>query len=269
VSSICKVADTVLQERGRIHSAVLRALIPNGFKERYRLLRRVFEHAGNRHRSAEEVFTAIYARNQWGGRAGEFCSGSGSQSAAITDPYVAAIMELADREGFRGTAFVDLGCGDFAVGRRLLPLCSSYVGVDVVRPLIEHNGELFGNATTKFMHLDIAEDELPPGDVCFVRQVLQHLSNAQIAAVLEKLARYRWVLITEHHPSDNAAIVPNRDKVHGGDVRVLDNSGVYVCAPPFALPAESVSPVIAVAGSNLGVGRDSGVICTLLYKPRR
>ncbi len=248
---------------------MLRALIPDGLKERYRRLRRVMEHAGNRRRSAEEVFTAIYARNQWGGQAGEFCSGSGSQSAAITDPYVAAITELADRAGFRGTAFVDLGCGDFAVGRRLLPLCSSYVGVDVVRPLIERNRQHFGNATTMFLHLDIAEAELPQGDVCFVRQVLQHLSNAQISAVLAKLARYRWVLITEHHPSDNLDIVPNRDKIHGGDVRVLDNSGVYVCAPPFDLPMESVGSVVAVEGSNMGVGRDRGVIRTVLYEPRR
>lgn len=248
---------------------MLRALIPNGLKEPYRRLRRFVEHAGNRRRSAEEVFTAIYARNQWGGRAGEFCSGSGSQSSAITDPYVAAITELADREGFRGAAFVDLGCGDFTVGRRLLPLCASYVGVDVVRPLIERNRELYGNATTQFRHLDIAQAQLPHGDVCFVRQVLQHLSNAQIAAVLAKLARYRWVLITEHHPSDNRTIVPNRDKIHGGDIRVLDNSGVYVCAPPFDVPSSAVRPVVEVPGSEAGPSHDRGVIRTVLYEPRR
>jgi SAM-dependent methyltransferase len=247
---------------------MLRALIPSALKERYRRLRRVIEHASNRRRTAEEVFTAIYARNQWGGRAGELCSGSGSQTGSITDPYVAEVTRLADSEGFRGTTFVDLGCGDFAVGRRLLPLCSSYVGVDVVRPLVERNRQLYGGATTTFLHLDITTAELPHGDVCFVRQVLQHLSNAQIRAVLAKLARYRWVLLTEHYPTDNPRIVPNKDKVHGGDVRVLDNSGVYLCEPPFDLPARFVSPVLTVRGSDLGRGNDAGVIRTLLYRPQ-
>ena len=31
-----------------------------------------------------------------------------------------------------------------------------------------------------FRVLDITSDEIPPGDVCFVRQVLQHLSNQSI-----------------------------------------------------------------------------------------
>ena len=65
------------------------------------------------------------------------------------------VSEKASSEGFLGPTFVDLGCGDFRVGRQLLPLCSGYIGVDIVKPLICRNQEKYGNATTRFMHLDI------------------------------------------------------------------------------------------------------------------
>jgi predicted RNA methylase len=246
---------------------MLRALVPGRLKTQYRRLQRRFEQSRNRGRSAEDVFTVIYANNGWGGRPGEFCSGTGSLDPSITDPYVAAVTSLAHSERFSGRVFVDLGCGDFAIGRRLLPLASGYVGVDVVRPLIEHNQARFGSDTTSFVHLDIAVDELPAGDVCFVRQVFQHLSNDQIRSVLVKLERYSWVVITEHYPTDNPSIIRNKDKVHGGDVRVLDNSGVWLCDPPFSLPREAVTEVLEVPGSPVGPHYDRGVIRTYLYRP--
>ena len=45
-------------------------------------------------------------------------------------------LHLLRRERFRGGAFVDLGCGDFRVGRRIAPLAGRYVGCDVVGSLI-------------------------------------------------------------------------------------------------------------------------------------
>jgi SAM-dependent methyltransferase len=240
-------------------------LLPRRLLGRLRQLR---ERRLNRYRSAEEVFTRIYATNAWGGARGEFCSGSGSADAQMLAAYVDAIAASAASEGFRGLRFVDLGCGDFRAGKHLLPLCSRYVGVDVVAPLVERNEREFGDATTRFVHLDIVADPLPDGDVCFVRHVLQHLSNAQILAILPKLARYRWVFVTEHHPADGRAVEPNRDMVHGGYVRVWDGSGVYLAEPPFALPAHRLTQVMEIPGSFLPDGVDPGIIRTFLYKPR-
>ena len=151
--------------------------------------------------------------------------------------------------------------------KRLLPLCSNYLGVDIVMPLIQRNQEKYGNATTRFLQLDIVGDELPGGDVCFVRQVLQHLSNEQISKVLSKLKQYKYVFITEHYPTENDAIKPNMDKPHGGDVRVCDNSGVYLAESPFDLPVQTLKHVLEVPGVGLGEGIDPGVIRTFLYKP--
>lgn len=247
--------------------SLLRKLIPRSLLDRYGRYRRSRQRQVNSRRTAEEVFTKIYEQNAWGGTPGEFCSGTGSDDEHVVAAYVAAVSDAAARERFQGLSFVDLGCGDFRVGRQLMPLCSSYVGVDVVRPLVRRNQEKYGSATTRFVHLDIADDALPDGDVCLVRQVLQHLSNRQIANVLRKLDKYRWVLITEHYPTANDGIEPNRDKAHGGDVRVYDNSGVYLTEPPFGLPGRALEQILEVPGVGLGEDRDPGVIRTFLYRP--
>jgi len=216
--------------------SLARKLIPNFLLKHYSRFKRLRKQRQNRNKTVEEVFTEIYEKNEWGGSQGEFCSGSGTVTEHVVSAYISMVSEKASSENFLGLTFVDLGCGDFRIGKQLLPLCSSYSGVDIVKSLVHRNQEIYGNAFTQFMHLDIVEDELPNGDVCFVRQVLQHLSNQQIVAVLQKLKKYKWVFITEHYPADNDAIKPNMDKAHGGDIRVYDNSGVYLTKPPFELP---------------------------------
>jgi hypothetical protein len=243
-------------------------LIPNFLLERYFRFKRHREQRQNCNKTAEEVFTTIYEKNMWGGPQGEFYSGPGSTNEQIASAYISMVSEKASSEKFLGLIFVDLGCGDFHIGKQLLPLCSSYIGVDIVEPLIRRNQETYGNPLTQFMHLNIVEDELPIGDVCFVRQVLQHLSNQQIVAVLQKLKKYKWVFITEHYPPDNDAIRPNIDKVHGGDIRVYDNSGVYLTKPPFNLPTQALEEVLEVPWVGLRGGFDKGVIRTILYKPK-
>jgi hypothetical protein len=245
---------------------ILRNLLPSFLVERIRRFRRYVEREANRRRTVEEVFTDIYAKSKWGGKTGEFCSGGGSTDEKIVSPYVSMVAALAVREAFQGLTFVDLGCGDFRVGKQLLPLCSRFIGVDIVKPLIVRNQELYGSKTTQFLHLNIIDDELPQGGVCFLRQVLQHLSNEQISKVLRKLGTYRWVFITEHYPQDNDAIVPNREKPHGGDIRTYENSGVYLTEPPFSLPLHTISMVLEVF-SDGGTGVDREIIRTFLYKP--
>jgi hypothetical protein len=250
-------------------NALVRSLIPPELLRRYGRFRRSVERRANGARTVEEVFTEIYRKNKWGGSLGQFNSGSGTSNTQIVSAYIAMIAARGATDGFLGRTFVDLGCGDFRVGTQLLPLCSRYVGVDVVKPLIDRNRDVYGSSDTEFVHLNIVEQSLPDGDVCFVRQVLQHLSNAEIAAVLGKLGKYSQVFITEHYPTDNSSITPNLDKVHGGDVRVYDNSAVYLTLPPFNLPSERLEQVLEVRGAGLGRERDPGVIRTFLYKPNR
>ena len=233
----------------------------------YRRLFRWREQRRNRGKAAEQVFTEIYENSKWGGARGEFCSGPGTVDEQVVAAYVAMVFEEALREQFQNLTFVDLGCGDFRVGSQLRPLSSRYIGADIVEPLVRHNQKTYGDTVTEFVHVNIVDDALPDGDVCFVRQVLQHLANSQVASVLEKLKKYRWVFITEHYPTDNSRIRPNLDKVHGGDVRIYKNSGVYLSEPPFSLPSQALRQVLQVPGVGSGERNDPGVIRTFLYKP--
>jgi len=51
---------------------------------------------------------------------------------------------------------------------------------------------------------------LPAADLYLVRQVLQHLSNEEIAKVIANLGNARRVLISEHLPAHPKSF--NRDK---------------------------------------------------------
>ena len=214
----------------------------------------------------EEVFSNVYAKNIWGGKPGEINSGSGSLDI-ITIPYIEMLSTRAESEGFKGLIFVDLGCGDFRVGNGILPLCQKYIGADIVDAVIRRNTDLHGNDTTAFLKLDIIDDELPDGDVCMIRQVLQHLSNDQIARILGKINKYKWVFITEHYPSDDNDPIPNIDKPHGGGIRLARNSGVYLTEPPFNIPARRIEQVLEVCLPRSSDGKDAGVLRSWLYKP--
>ena len=74
----------------------------------------------------------------------------------------------------------------------------------------------------EFRKVNLAEDELPVGDIAFGRQVLQHLSNREIVHFAEKLnltKPYKYIVITEHLPF-SSNFIPNVDKPSGPNNRV-------------------------------------------------
>lgn len=186
--------------------------------------------------TVEQTFSRIYAENKWGKPkdGGRFYSGDGSLpefSAAYEDFLADRINAMADVK-----TIVDIGCGDFQVGRRLLAKIKTpvtYIGCDVAAELVDHHNAHFRSDRVSFRQLNAIEDELPAGDVVTVRQVLQHLSNAQVQKVIAKLAPYRLAAITESLPVN--AVQPNLDIAHGIAVRIPLGSGIYVDQPPFSL----------------------------------
>jgi hypothetical protein len=193
---------------------------------------------------AEEAFERIYLEGTWGQK---FDSGAGSADA-ITGSYVGLVRSFIDEHEIRSV--VDLGCGDFRVGRRLVSSDVEYIGVDLVRPLVERNQRLYGSPKVRFEHANLIEDELPRGELALLRQVLQHLSNDEIERVLERTRQYPFLLVTEHLPTHPQA-VPNIDKPHGPDVRVYHRSGVFLEAPPFSRDVETLLEVPVEPGSVL------------------
>ena len=213
--------------------------------------------------STQETFTAIYEHRLWGA-AGDpnqpYCSGTGSQDAAIVDPYVAAVSTLL--QGFaRPPNVVDIGCGDFLVGSRLRPLCARYIACDIVAPLIAWNRQRYAQLDVDFRVLDAVVEPLPEGDVVFLRQVLQHLSNDQIARVVDRVAgRYDHLVLTEHVPA-TPSFKANLDKPAGSDTRIDYPSGVVLTEPPFSMPCLESRVICEVPEYN-------AIVRTLVYRLR-
>lgn len=228
---------------------------------RFRLLKRYFKRQ-SMGADLETTFTRIYRENHWGGETGALCSGDGSSLDHIVEPYVQCVRTLLEAMPADERCVVDLGCGDFQVGRRYVDLCGRYTGVDIVADVVERNQRAFGSDHVSFHHLDITRDPLPEGRVCLIRQVLQHLSNQQICTVLDKLASFDLVLITEHYPKPAHVVRKNVDKPAGAEVRALYGSGVYFDAPPFARDGWQIEKVLEVEGSFLGADVDPGLIVT-------
>jgi SAM-dependent methyltransferase len=190
------------------------------------------------------LFSSIYANGTWGGQRGEFYSGSGSLERFHT-AYREIIGEAT--AGIASPTIVDLGCGDFRVASAVVPANARYIGVDIVPSMIAHHQANYANERIQFQCLDIVNDALPDGDICLIRQVLQHLSNDEISAVLRNTAHYPALLITEHFAPDNRPTYsPNRDIPHGAGTRVPLDSGVDVRYPPFSLAGVRVVAEVPV-----------------------
>ena len=243
---------------------LLKRLLPAASLESYRRIHRAREKKRNAAKTSEQIFTEIYADKKWTPGSDKFDSGIGSSDERITTAYVCAVREWLERIGSTKLTIVDLGCGDFRVGRQFADLCGHYVGVDIVKPLIEHLVQDFASPKVEFLHRNILEDSLPDGDVCFLRQVLQHLSNDQIQTVLHRVQRYCWTVITEHHPSSAFFRAPNLDKPHGADIRLFDGSGVFLEKAPFNVPWQRFELLLEVAGHTFPGWSDPGVIRTYL-----
>jgi Methyltransferase domain len=242
----------------------LKRLLPGAWLESYRRIQRAREKKRNAAKSVEQVFTEIYAEKKWAPGSRGFDSGAGSSDQRILSVYVNAVRGWLEKIGSKNLTIVDLGCGDFRVGKQLVDLCGHYMGVDIVKPLIERLVKNFGSSNVEFLHRNILEDGLPDGDVCFLRQVLQHLSNDEIQTILSRVQKYRWTVVTEHHPSTAFFRAPNLDKPHGADIRLFDGSGVFLEQPPFNVRRERLELLLDVTGHPFPGWPDPGVIRTYL-----
>ena len=165
----------------------------------------------------KEAMQQVYEMNLWGGAQSEFYSGIGSHQPELVEPYITALTSFLS--SFAAPITVcDLGCGDFNVGRNLVKHTKKYVAVDIVSELIDRNKETFQEENLEFLCLDIAIDDLPAGDCVILRQVLQHLSNTEVQSVINKLANYKYVILTEHVPV--GAYIPNKDIISGQGIRL-------------------------------------------------
>ena len=206
----------------------------------------------------KDAMEQVYAMKLWGDDKSDFYSGVGSHHPEIVNPYIAVLKSFFT--SFKSPLVVcDLGCGDFNVGKELMQHTEKYVAVDIVSDLIAHNKEKFAANNLEFHCLDIAVDELPSGDCALLRQVLQHLSNAEIQSVVNKLTDFKYVIITEHLPEGD--FTPNKEIISGQGTRLKKQSGLNVLAPPFNFKVKEQKQLLSVVLNDC-----KGVIVTTIYK---
>jgi SAM-dependent methyltransferase len=201
----------------------------------------------NERNRRRKTFQDIYQRELWGTDGeSKFFSGvdSSGPAAEFYVYYMAELLEHHSRELGRPLRVVDLGCGDFRVGGALVDRMPdlTYIGCDIVPELVAHNAANYANERVRFQQLDAVCDPLPEGDVCLIRQVFQHLSNAYIQAILQRLP-YQVVYVSEGQPAECAGPV-NPDKVCGAGLRFDWSTGrgrgVELQQPPYCLSTQEV-----------------------------
>jgi hypothetical protein len=126
-------------------------LLPQSVISRLRVwvrrLRGRYMEEANSDRSAAHVFSEIYERNLWGGESSTFYSGSDiSDNPAVS--YISLVLSFIEKRKVKSV--VDLGCGDFKVGRQIPEACETYIGIDVVPALVKHLRETYSNSHISF-----------------------------------------------------------------------------------------------------------------------
>lgn len=200
------------------------------------------------HLHRRRTFQSAYRDHQWGADSSSlFFSGFGSRGIHA-ERYVDAIVPLLlqhAKETTEEMILVDLGCGDFAIAAALLRSLKRglYIGCDIVPELVSYNESRYGTRSVQFRKIDIVRDALPTGHVCLIRQVFQHLSNADISLCLPKLGNYKHVYVSEAQPLVREG-TPNPDKPVGAGVRfdwrTGRGRGVELDLPPWNLNLEEI-----------------------------
>lgn len=173
-----------------------------------------------------EIFDDIYRNDRWSGG-----SGTGSSEGA-TRPYREFLHNFLRSNHVRSV--LDLGCGDWQFSRHMDWTGIDYLGVDASKVVLQATQQ-FARPGVAFRALNAVTEPLPGADLLIAKDVLQHWSNADILALLPKLAGFRFALFTNGFlPGDEART--NEDMPAGMDYRPVD-----LRRAPFSLPGAYVA----------------------------
>ncbi len=169
------------------------------------------------------AFDTIYKGGVWGETGGVGSSGFGS-SLRATLLYRAFLQQFLKDAAIRSV--VDAGCGDWEFSQAIDWSGVDYKGYDIVPAVIARNQQRYGKPKVRFFVGDILRDELPAADLLIVKNVLQHLTNADVAEFLKRLPRYKHALLI--NGVSERTLSAKNDDIAVGKYRELDPT-----RPPF------------------------------------
>jgi len=164
----------------------------------------------------EQAFSRIYENCVWGNNnSNEYkgSSGDGSEINYNKDTYVPFLKKFITDNNIK--TIVDLGCGDFKCGPLIYDdLDISYKGYDVYKKIVESNSKHNLPPKYNFLHLDFCNnaDKIINGDLCIIKDVIQHWSLANINKFLDYLVinkKFKYIMITNccYQTQDNTNIL--------------------------------------------------------------
>lgn len=155
----------------------------------------------------KEIFTAVYQKNTWGDESS--FSGEGSnleQTIVIRGKLIDLFRE------FNIKTIVDAPCGDFFWMKEIINIISSsgvtYLGVDIVKEIVESNSANYGNANVSFLNLNLIDDPIPEVDLILTRDCLIHLSFSNIFNIIRnyKKSNSKYLLLSTYTGSNRKNI---------------------------------------------------------------
>lgn len=172
----------------------------------------------------EAVFRTIYRTNHWGGKESKSGEGSSLEATKFIRKELPALLRSL---GIK--SMLDVPCGDFNWMSRIDLRGIEYTGWDIVIEAIEHNrAHYLETAGRSFEWMDVVVAPVPNVEFIFCRDLLQHLSFAEVFMVLDnfKNSAARWLMVTSYNQTR-----VNKD-IAAGDYRPLN-----LFIEPFNLPA--------------------------------
>jgi hypothetical protein len=126
-------------------------------------------------------FTSIYNRNLWGSLESKSGVGSEISNSMGAKKAVERIIKNYDIQ-----SIYDAPCGDFNWIQHTLSRDISYVGVDIVEPLIDKLNRQYGDDVKRFESVDLTKNSssIPKSDLIICRDALVHLDFASAKLVL-------------------------------------------------------------------------------------
>lgn len=175
----------------------------------------------------QDRFTEVYLQNMWQDPESRSGPGSRRDSPCVTST-IDTLEMVVERFGVRSIA--DIPCGDFNWMGEFLDRRPeiAYTGFDIVKPLVAANRER--HPRHQFHVLDVTAKAPPRVDLILCKDLLNHLSNADVRKALANFVASgsQLLLASNNFGLPNTEIPSHK----GGASRLLD-----ITLPPFDYPA--------------------------------
>jgi predicted TPR repeat methyltransferase len=142
-----------------------------------------------------EKFDKIYLENVWG-----YKSGPGSDPD-FAKRWIDTVNYFLSQEDIK--TVIDVGCGDWRIGKNLNLEGIDYTGVEVSSVIFKET-VLNSADNIKFINADFQTLDIHDADLIIIKDVLQHLSNSSIYIMINKIMeKSRYALFCDDMLEEN------------------------------------------------------------------